>query len=59
MKRPGFVRRMGPVGLFLTAYDIYRRLPPQQRRWLVAETRRVAPIVVVAVARRARRRPKP
>ena len=55
--RPPFLRRMGPVGLFLTAYDIWRRIPPSQRRRIAAETRKHAPRVARAVANRARRRP--
>jgi hypothetical protein len=49
---------MGPVGLFLTAYDIWRRIPPRHRRRIVAETRRHAPTVARAVRQRARRRPR-
>jgi hypothetical protein len=56
--RPPFLRRMGPVGLFLTAYDIWRRIPPRQRRRITAETRKHAPRVARAVANRARRKPK-
>jgi len=32
-------RRLGAVGAALTAYDIWRRLPPQQRRWLTEQAR--------------------
>jgi hypothetical protein len=46
---------MGPVGLFLTAYDIWRRIPPRHRRLIIAETRKHAPTVAKAVAKR---RPK-
>jgi hypothetical protein len=54
MKKP-FPSRLGPVGLFLTAYDIWRRIPPRHRRLIVAETRRRAPEVARAVRDRARR----
>jgi hypothetical protein len=50
---------MGPVGLFLTAYDIWRRIPPHHRRRIVAETRKHGPRVAKAVASRTRRRPPP
>ena len=50
-------RRAGPLGLALTAWDIYRRLPPKQRRWLVQQARRHGPTVArnVLAARRARK----
>jgi hypothetical protein len=56
--RSPFIRRMGPMGLFLTAYDIWRRIPPQHRRRIAAETRKHGPKVARAVADRARRRPR-
>jgi hypothetical protein len=36
-------RRLGPVGLALTAYDVWRRLPPSARRRILAEGRKHAP----------------
>ena len=42
-------RRMGPLGLALTAWDVYRRLPPAQRRWLLKQARAHGP----ALAQRA------
>ncbi|MBD0330329.1 MAG: hypothetical protein ICV64_09535 [Thermoleophilia bacterium] len=39
------LRRLGPAGVALTAYDIWRRLPPQHRRRLLEEGRRHAPTV--------------
>jgi hypothetical protein len=51
---------MGPLGLALTAYDIYRRLPPKQRKQLVALARKHGPTVAAkamkAYGNRARRR---
>jgi hypothetical protein len=44
-------RRLGPLGLALTAYDIWRRLPPKQRRWVAARAREHGP----ALAQRALR----
>ena len=32
MARLNPLRRVGPVGLALTAFDIWRRLPPKQRK---------------------------
>jgi hypothetical protein len=53
--KPPLFRRMGAVGLFLSAYDIWRRIPPRHRRRIVAETRKHAPTVARAVRQRARR----
>jgi hypothetical protein len=36
---PRLTRRLGPVGTTLLLWDIWRRLPPQQRRWVVAKGR--------------------
>lgn len=33
-------RRAGPVGLALTAYDLWKRLPEKQRRQLLDQGRR-------------------
>jgi hypothetical protein len=33
--RTVFLRRFGPLGVLLTAYDIWRRLPQRQRRQLI------------------------
>jgi hypothetical protein len=58
-------RRAGPLGLALTAYDIWRRLPPKQRRLLVKSARKHGPRLASAAAERARarrlrgREPKP
>jgi hypothetical protein len=50
-------RRTGAVGLALTAWDIWRRIPPKQRRLLMRQARKHGPMV----ARRAMeyRRKKP
>jgi hypothetical protein len=49
-------RRMGPVGIALTAFDVWRRIPPRHRRRIVAETRRQLPKIARAAAQRRRRR---
>jgi len=55
-------RRYGPVGLALTAWDIWRRLPPRQRKQIVKIARTHGPKVAARVmqarsrARAARRR---
>jgi hypothetical protein len=42
---PRFVRP-GPIGLLLTAYDAWRRLPAKQRRQIVDQVRQHGPRVV-------------
>jgi hypothetical protein len=53
-------RRAGPLGLALTAWDLWRRLPPRQRKQIVNIARKhgpkVATRVVQARSRRASRR---
>lgn len=44
-------RGLGAVGIALTAWDIWRRLPKQQRRLIIQETRRHAPTLARGVAR--------
>jgi hypothetical protein len=48
-----FSGRLGPVGLALTIYDIYRRLPPKQRRRLLDLTRKHGPTVARAAYNRS------
>ncbi len=54
-------RRAGPLGIALTAWDLWRRLPPRQRRQLIDLARKHGPKVAARVlqataAYRARRR---
>jgi hypothetical protein len=49
-------RRAGPVGLALTAYDIWRRIPKRHRRQIVAATRKHGPRVAAQLMERRRRR---
>jgi hypothetical protein len=35
--------RLGPLGLALTAWDVYRRLPPKQRKMVLDLARRHGP----------------
>ena len=48
-------RRAGPVGIALTAYDIWRRIPKRQRRQIVSVARKHGPRAAAAVARRTSR----
>lgn len=47
-------RRLGPIGVVLTAWDIWRRIPKQHRRRIKREARKHAPIVARYVARQVR-----
>ncbi len=38
--RMSLVRLFGPIWVALTVYDVWRRLPTTQRRWLLARGRR-------------------
>jgi len=51
-------RRLGPVGAALTAWDLWRRLPPKQRRWVLAQARKHGPRLAkqALAAQRARRK---
>jgi hypothetical protein len=56
---PRLTRGLGPISIALTAWDIWRRLPPQQRRQLINLARRHGPKVAAYVmAARARAREK-
>ena len=54
--------RAGPIGIALTAWDIWRRLPPRQRKQVLDIARKHGPKVAAKVlqarsrARAARRR---
>jgi hypothetical protein len=59
---PKVTRRLGPLGIALTLWDIWRRLPPRQRQQLIEIARthgpRVARSVMEARARaRSKKRP--
>ena len=59
MPGPGekVVGRVGAIGLALTVWDVWRRLPPWQRRWMAAQARRHGPRVARAVWSAQRNRP--
>ncbi len=51
--------RPGPVGVAIAMYDIWRRLPPRQRKQLMALARKHGPTVakrVVEIQRTRRKR---
>ena len=47
-------RRAGPLGLALTAYDIWRRIPPSQRRRILKATRKHGPTVAKRIVKARR-----
>jgi hypothetical protein len=51
-----FGRRLGPLGIALTAYDVWRRLPASQRKRVLRATRTHGPRLAAEAARRARAR---
>jgi hypothetical protein len=52
--------RIGPLGVALTLWDVYRRLPPQQRKMVLDLARKHGPKVASRMLelRRNTRRPK-
>jgi hypothetical protein len=50
--------RRSPIGVALTAFELWRRLPPKQRQKMLKATRTHGPRVAAALlARRRTRRP--
>lgn len=45
-------RRAGAMGLALTAYDLWRRLPEQQRRQIMAQGRKHGPRIAAEAVKR-------
>ena len=53
-------RKAGPLGLALTAYDIWRRIPPKQRKQILVATRKHGPRIAAQVIKSRRGRgPRP
>jgi hypothetical protein len=50
---PRLTRKVGPLGLALTAWDIWRRLPPRQRKQVLNIARKHGPRVAARVMRAA------
>jgi hypothetical protein len=49
-------RRAGPIGVALTAYDLWRRIPKKQRRQIIDATRKHGPRVAAQVMGHRKRR---
>jgi hypothetical protein len=52
------IRRTGYLGLALTTYDIWQRIPPQHRRTILKQARKHGPRVAKMVASRYAGRPR-
>ena len=54
---PKLSRRLGPIGVALTAMDVWRRLPPKQRRWVLKQAKTHGPrLAKQAMAARNKKR---
>ena len=51
------IRPTNPIGVALTAFELWRRLPPKQRKRVLEATRKHGPKVAAALLAR-RRRPR-
>jgi hypothetical protein len=57
MPRLRLSRRLGPVGVALTLFDVWRRLPPKQRKWVLKQAQKHGPrIAKQALDAQAKRR---
>jgi hypothetical protein len=48
-------RRAGPLGLALTAYDVWKRIPPKHRKMILKQTRKHGPRVASQLLKKRRR----
>jgi hypothetical protein len=55
---PKLLRRTGALGLALTAWDIWRRIPPKQRKLLMRQARKHGPLIAKRAVEYRRKRPK-
>jgi hypothetical protein len=52
---PKLGRRAGPVGTALLMWDLWRRIPPKQRRLLIQQARKHGPRLAMQVYEAGRR----
>jgi hypothetical protein len=52
-------QRTGAIGVALTAYDIWRRIPKQHRRMIIRQGRKYGPVIVAKVVQQRRKRHPP
>ncbi len=50
--------RPGPVGVAITLYDVWRRLPPKQRKQLLRLARKHGPTAAAKLLQMRRRTPR-
>jgi hypothetical protein len=55
---PRSPRSIGPLAIALTAWDVYRRLPPRQRKMVLDLARRHGPRLASRVVQAQRNRKK-
>jgi hypothetical protein len=48
--------RAGPIGLALTVWDVWRRIPPRHRKTIVRQARKHGPKVAARIVEARRRR---
>jgi hypothetical protein len=51
---PKLPRNAGPIGLALTAYDVWKRLSPRQRRLIAKQAKKYGPQIAAQALRSAR-----
>ena len=51
------LRRTGTIGLALTAWDIWRKIPPRHRKTILKQARKHGPKVAKRVIKARRARP--
>jgi len=51
---PKLIRRAGPLGLALSAYDLWKKLPEAERRKVLEQVRTKGPKVAATAVRLAR-----
>jgi hypothetical protein len=54
MFRPA--RRFGAIGIALTAWDIWRRIPPRHRKLIIKQARKHGPTIAARIVEGGRRR---
>jgi hypothetical protein len=50
------LRRTGAIGVALTAWDIWRRIPKKHRRAILRQARRYGPLVAAKLVRQQQQR---
>jgi hypothetical protein len=56
MSRRRVFRRTGAIGVALTAWDIWRRIPKQHRRLIIRQARKQGPVVAAKLMQQRQRR---